>query len=268
MKMMLMAGGNRRGGERMNYDTYRSNDYRNAGSRSEFEMRDRNERMNYGEMEGRFRGDGGRNDYGERLTYDTEMAQRRYRRDDRGRFLPRSEMDGDDYEMQSHYPMQPYVPPMHEKEREGRRPMNQIGFVSNTDREYGAYATHPRMNEMEYKSSQGMMMGHAQGKATKLTREMADEWMKGLQNEDGTKGPHWTFEQVKQVMAQKGVQAEPVEFWAVLNAVYADYCKVFKKYGLGDKLDAYVDMAKAFIDDKDASDGKVVKYFESVVKGW
>ena len=95
---------------------------------------------------------------------------------------------------------------------------------------------------------------------------MADHWMRGLQNEDGSQGPHWSLDQVKQVMAQKGVHADPFEFFAVLNSMYADYCKVFKKYGVGDKLDFYIDMAKAFIDDKDAGANKVVKYFENIVK--
>ena len=48
--------------------------------------------------------------------------------------------------------------------------------------------------------------------------------------------------------------------------MYSDYSKVFKKYGVGDKLDFYVDMAKAFIEDKDAQPGKLRRYYTYVVK--
>jgi len=57
-------------------------------------------------------------------------------------------------------------------------------------------------------------------------------------------------------MAQKGAKIDPLEFWVILNSMYADYCKVLKKYGVGDKLDLYVDMAKAFIEDKTLGKGK------------
>ena len=52
------------------------------------------------------------------------------------------------------------------------------------------------------------------------------------------------------------------------NAVYAlytDYCKVAKKYGV-DKVDFWADLAKAFMRDKDAGEGKVKKYYEFIAK--
>lgn len=172
--------------------------------------------------------------------------------------------------MDAAYPMTPYVPPIYQDARrvEEYRPMNRIGFANRDEvhHEYKTDANYPRMDEMGRRTSP-VMMGHAKGgEDMKLTREMADEWMAGLENEDGTKGPHWTLEQVKQVMAQKGVKAEPLEFYAILNSMYADYCKVFRKHGVGDKLDFYVDMARAFIEDKGAGEGKVSRYFTYVVR--
>lgn len=148
----------------------------------------------------------------------------------------------------------------------GSERMNQIGFKIPPEMEktYQMDASYQNRNEMEHSRSD-MQMGRGESHS-KLTKEMADQWMQGLQNEDGSQGPHWSLDQVKQVMAQKGVHADPFEFFAVLNSMYADYCKVFKKYGVGDKLDFYIDMAKAFIDDKDAGANKVVKYFENIVK--
>lgn len=98
-----------------------------------------------------------------------------------------------------------------------------------------------------------------------LTKQMAMEWVKGLENEDGTTGPHWTMEQVNTVMAQKGIEGKPLDFFLALNLTYSDLSKQFKKYGINN-LDAYIDFARAFwLDDADVHD-KLAKYYEYVVK--
>ena len=48
--------------------------------------------------------------------------------------------------------------------------------------------------------------------------------------------------------------------------IYSDYVKVAKKFGVGDKIDFYVDMAKAFLDDKDAGPDKLAKYYKYIVR--
>lgn len=99
----------------------------------------------------------------------------------------------------------------------------------------------------------------------KLTEEMAHEWMQDVHNEDGTKGAHWTLDQTKQVMMQKGVKADELDFWVVMNSLYADYCSVLKKHNVN-TIDFYVDMACAWLNDKDAVAGKTAKYFEYIVE--
>ena len=89
--------------------------------------------------------------------------------------------------------------------------------------------------------------------------------MSKLHNSDGTSGPHWTMEQVKQVAKQKGLSMEPVELYAVLNALYSDYDHVLKKHGISN-IDVYVDLAKAWIEDKDAVPNKALAYYECIVK--
>lgn len=110
-----------------------------------------------------------------------------------------------------------------------------------------------------------MQMGGSQGGSESLDMETAKEWTSGMKNEDGTTGPHWTFDQAKQLMAQKGIKQDPIEFWAILNAVYSDYCKVAKKHNVN-TMDFYVDIAKAWLDDEDAQEGKARTYFECIVK--
>lgn len=99
-----------------------------------------------------------------------------------------------------------------------------------------------------------------------ISVETANTWAKNLQNADGTTGPHWTIEQVKQMMAQRKIQANPIEFWISINMLYSDYSTVAKKHGLGGSLDFYIDLTKAFLDDKDAKPNKLSNYYGSVVK--
>ena len=63
-----------------------------------------------------------------------------------------------------------------------------------------------------------------------------------------------------------GIECDPAEFWAALNMIYSDYVKVAKKFNVGSNIDFYVDMAKAFLDDKDAGPDKLAKYYQYVVR--
>lgn len=99
-----------------------------------------------------------------------------------------------------------------------------------------------------------------------ISLDMAKVWTQTMQNEDGSKGPHWTLDQVKQLMAQKKIQKSPAEFWAALNMIYSDYVKVAKKHGVGGNIDFYIDMALAFLNDKDANPNKLACYYKNVVK--
>lgn len=99
-----------------------------------------------------------------------------------------------------------------------------------------------------------------------FSMEAAKEWTQHMQNEDGTSGPHWSVEQAKQIMAQRNLSLNPAEFYAALNMIYSDFSPVAKKHGLGGSLDFYVDMAKAFLNDKDAAPGKLSNYYNSIVK--
>ena len=99
-----------------------------------------------------------------------------------------------------------------------------------------------------------------------FTLDVAEEWASKLQNEDGSSGPHWTMEQAKRIMAQRNLSLDPTEFWIAINLIYSDFSPVAKKHGVGGNLDFYVDMAKAFLEDKDAGPNKIARYYECVVK--
>lgn len=84
-------------------------------------------------------------------------------------------------------------------------------------------------------------------------------------NADGTKGPHWTLEQVKQIMAQRNIPGDPAQFWAAINMIYSDYCKAIQKTS-ANTLDFYVSITRAFLDDEDANPDKLKLYYDHIVK--
>lgn len=125
-----------------------------------------------------------------------------------------------------------------------------------------------RENEMGWRRGGEADRGYSHSAAVPpLTREMAEEWMRALRNEDGTTGPHWSLEQVKQLLQQRGIQnVDPLRVWVAMNADYSDRVAVNRKYGL-DKPDYYLDAAlAAWINDKDAVEHKEAAYYMYVVK--
>ena len=244
------SGGNRSGGGRggsggqMNYGGANSNwredpemrRGRRGGARSESDM---DMEMGGYEAESRFRDRRGREHY------------------DNGRFAPmRSEYRPD------------YDGPFGRSERGGDE-VRQIGFNANwgSEMRMGSDASIPRYNEMERMPGNEAMMGGymAEHQHRKLDEQTAMEWVRSMHNEDGSKSPHWTMDQTRQVMKQRGLDLEPVEFFAIMNALYSDYDPIFKKHGVS-KIEFYADMAKAWLEDKDAVKNKAMAYYECIVK--
>lgn len=101
-------------------------------------------------------------------------------------------------------------------------------------------------------------------------RRTAEEWVDGMENEDKShpRGGKWKPEMLKPLAQKHGIPTDGPRFWefyAMVNAMYSDYSEVAKKFGVTSP-DYYVCMAKAFMDDKDAEDDKVARYYEYIVK--
>lgn len=78
-------------------------------------------------------------------------------------------------------------------------------------------------------------------------------------NEDGTKGGHWTIEQTSNVARNAGISFDhfnEYDWNYVMNMMYSDYYKA----GNGN-TNFYVELSKAFLMDKDAPEGKALKYY-------
>lgn len=109
--------------------------------------------------------------------------------------------------------------------------------------------------------------GYASSNATpKLTRATADEWMRSLKNADGSRGAHWTFDEVKNLMTARSIKGDPLTIWVGMNAEYSDGVLLNRKYGV-DKPEYYLDAAIAkWQNDTDAVEDKAAAYYEYIVK--
>lgn len=272
---MRNEGGNSRNEMRGGYGEMR-NEMRNEGGGNmemgyemENRFRDRRGREHYDngrfapmrnegnmEMEMRRGGNRGGNRGGSRNEYAAESyggmenrGEMRGGREGGGR----SEMRGGNYRMG-----------YDDDEEESR--MQMIGF-GNREESRSAYIPermHGEEDEMSHKSSKPIH-GGAMSEEEEFTPEIAKEWVKKMHNEDGTMGEHWNMEQVKKLMTQRGIQHNPAEVYAIMNALYSDYCKVLKKYGMNSP-ELYLDLTMAFLNDKDAKPGKAYNYYEYIAK--
>ena len=80
-----------------------------------------------------------------------------------------------------------------------------------------------------------------------------------FKNEDGTMGQHWAIADTTSVAQQNGITFDkftPYDWYYVLNMVYSDYYPL-----VGTSVPNYIQMAKLWIMDKDAPEGKAYRYY-------
>lgn len=193
----------------------------------------------------------------ERERENEPEARRRYQRDSGGRFaMGREPYPGEDpprIGFQS-YPPWPYdgygdppkmgygePPRMHDRERDGRHLMA-TGSVWMAPGEQ-----------------------HEEEHYREVDEPMAMAWVKRMIAADGSQGPKYKPDQAEQLRTMHCPQCKKWEFFVALNMMYADYCEVAQKMGV-DRPDYYACMARAFLEDVDASEHKLAKYMERIAK--
>lgn len=96
-----------------------------------------------------------------------------------------------------------------------------------------------------------------------------NEWLlekatKMMINEDGTIGPHWNIEQTNNVARQLGIEFNTFNEYDwnyTMNMIYSDY------YGaVQNDTTIYAKLARKFLEDKDAKEGKALKYYLKMKK--
>lgn len=93
-----------------------------------------------------------------------------------------------------------------------------------------------------------------------FTEEDAKEWARHM-----SPPARWTMDQTTAVMRQYGYRHKPCEFWVVMNSLFSDYGKTIIKYA-EDKPELWAALAHDFIDDIDADEDKVGRYWRDIVK--
>ena len=94
----------------------------------------------------------------------------------------------------------------------------------------------------------------------KFTEEDAVEWTKGM-----NPPARWKMEDTTALLKKMGYDLDPVEFFATMNALFSDYGKTLVKHG-ADKPELWAEMARDFICDADAREGKVGRYWREIVR--
>ena len=114
-----------------------------------------------------------------------------------------------DYQIQNN---RDYEPHDRYRDSRGREHYNNGRYAPRNDYrdEYTDYYDDRRRIGFSYEPRMGESYGgeYDRGYAggyDRMTREMADEWMHGLENEDGSRGAHWSYEQTKNLLEQKKI---------------------------------------------------------------
>lgn len=108
----------------------------------------------------------------------------------------------------------------------------------------------------KYKKYKNKLMGMAYN--YKFDEEMAQEIVKNMQ----PLGEYWDINTINQVKNKYNINTDLYEFYVVMNAMANDYGEIINK----DDVDTYVKLSLAFINDEDAVEHKVWKYFTKLVK--
>lgn len=97
-----------------------------------------------------------------------------------------------------------------------------------------------------------------------FTEWLLDKALSKMENADGTTGGHWKLADTTLVARNSGinfVHFNEYDWNYVMNMIYSDY------YGVvPNEVSVYVKMARRFLEDKDAEEGKALKYYLAMKK--
>jgi len=150
--------------------------------------------------------------------------------------------------------------------RMGGERMNTIGFFSPNEvgQEYRSNVEYNHGDEINPRQGGKHERGYGSGGGKPFDKETAKEWVQAIKKSMGQDWTIWTPEETKKFMDQARAECDPHEFWAVMNALHSDYFETAKKYGV-ERPDFFADLAKAWLEDKDAVKDKAAAYYEYVV---
>lgn len=99
--------------------------------------------------------------------------------------------------------------------------------------------------------------------------EMARKAVSKMENEDGSRGPHWSLEETTTLANQHGINLNGrfnrYDWYVALNMIYSDYYKVIVNIANTNSVRHFVEFAKAWLADKDVDEGKMWYYYVYVM---
>lgn len=103
-----------------------------------------------------------------------------------------------------------------------------------------------------------------------FNEECAMKAVKKMENEDGTKGPRWSVEEAERLAAQYGINLKSDKYnkydWFVaLNMIRSDFYRAVINITGTDNPKHFVELTKAWLNDKDIEEGKMWFYFKYVM---
>lgn len=102
-----------------------------------------------------------------------------------------------------------------------------------------------------------------------FNEEHARKAVMKMENEDGTRGQHWSLEETSALASQYGISLSGkfnrYDWFVALNMVYSDYYKVLLNITGSNNVKHYVEFAKAWLNDKDIDEGKMWYYYQYVM---
>ena len=88
-----------------------------------------------------------------------------------------------------------------------------------------------------------------------FNEEHARKAVSKMENEDGTRGPHWSVEETTALASQYGINLgsrfNRYDWFVALNMVYSDYYKVIISMTNSNSTKHFVELAKAWINDQE-----------------
>ena len=98
-----------------------------------------------------------------------------------------------------------------------------------------------------------------------FNEEHARKAVSKMQNEDGSRGPHWSLEESTQIANQYNINLNNTfnkyDWFVALNMIYSDYYRVILSITNSSNTKHYVEFTKAWLNDKDIDEGKMWYYY-------
>ena len=98
-----------------------------------------------------------------------------------------------------------------------------------------------------------------------FNEEHARKAINKMENEDGTRGQHWSLEETTALANQYGIRLDEkinkYDWYVALNMVYSDYYRVVVSMTGSNNTKYFVELAKAWMHDKDIDEGKMWFYY-------